>query len=363
MIKLQKLFVTTLTLLSTSIYANDCQEIRLDQGDNAPFKNLPIHDQMYGKKKDSQMCYAFAGSQFIDAVIQNDLKARGHITSAITTALQTKLSPTRANGSSVNLLSNISRGAGRSGLGVGQINILFKQLKHGYSCDQNFLTSIGIKDPNTFWEPFVYEFYANKSIEKKVETVKNELKLRGVTEEFFNIVDDKTIGEAVSKKGFYLREQVIFEKVCENNKIGLNLPELEYLDYSPSDIGYSETDEEFKQRFQVAEVNPQIIQNISSSLESGNQLPVIVDICAEVLTEKEKSFKRSLPAMNGSCSNHSVLVIGQRKAKDNSCQYLVRNSWGDYKNYDPAWEVDKKGQIWVDAKTLSSSVLKVIHAK
>ncbi|WP_412469475.1 MULTISPECIES: hypothetical protein [unclassified Halobacteriovorax] len=363
MIKIKKLFITSLTLLSTTIYANDCQEIRLDKGENAPFKDLPIHDQMYGKKTDSQMCYAFAGSQFIDAVIQNDMKVKGHITSPITTALQTKLSPTRDNGSSVNLLSNISRGAGRSGLGVGQINILFKQMKQGYSCDQNFLTSIGIKDPNTFWEPFVYEFYANKSIEEKVSTLKNELKLRGVADEFFNIVEDETLAQAVSKKGFYLREQLVFEKLCEGHKINLNLPELEYHDYSPSDIGFHETDEEFKQRFQVDEINQNAIQNISDSLESGNNLPVIVDICAEVLTEKNKSFKRSLPAMNGSCSNHSVLVIGQRKAQDNSCQYLVRNSWGDYRKYDQAWEVDEKGQIWVDAKTLSSSILKVIHAR
>ncbi|WP_040314483.1 hypothetical protein [Bacteriovorax sp. BAL6_X] len=363
MFKSQKLFITILILLSTSIFANDCQDIRLDQGENAPFKNLPIHDQMYGKQKDSQMCYAFAGSQFIDAVIQNDLKAKGHITSPITSALQTKLSPTRANGSRVNLLSNISRGAGRSGLGVGQINILFNQLRQGYSCDQNFLTSIGIKDPNTFWEPFVYEFYSNKTVEEKINSVKEELRLRGVKEGFFDIVNDETLAIAVTKKGFYLREQAIFDKICENNKIELSLPELEYHDYSPSDVGYNETDDEFKKRFQVDEVNPHAIQNISTSLESGNNLPVIVDICAEVLTEKEKSFKRSLPAMNGSCSNHSVLVIGQRKAMDNSCQYLVRNSWGDYRNYDEAWEVDEKGQIWVDAKTLSSSILKVIHAK
>lgn len=362
--KISSTLLTIFCILNISpIFGDECRPIRLDIGEKAPLKNLPIHDQMYGKKKDSQMCYAFASAQFVNSHLRNEAPNSNHITSPITTALQVKLKEVRADGSRINLSSNISRGAGFSGLGVGQVNDLLEELKNGYSCDENHLRSFGIKDPNDFWLPFrTYMYQADTP--GVIKDLKSDLKAIGINDKFFTRFSDEDLLEVLKRQGFYLRQEMVFNKLCEDGKIELNLPELHYSDYMPTEVGYHETSEEMQTRYQVDKVNSYAISDISSGLTNGSNLPVITDICTEVLIDHKNSFKRSLPTFNASCSPHSVIIIGQRRNQEtNACEYLVRNSMGDYRQYDKEWQLDEKGQIWVDAKTYSRSVLKVIYAK
>lgn len=87
------------------------------------------------------------------------------------------------------------------------------------------------------------------------------------------------------------------------------------------------------------------------TLTSSQDLPVGITFCADVL-EDRKALGVGRNGRPHNCkSHHSALVVGKRPASDGTCEYLVRNSFGNSCNaYD--WECDDRGQIWVGEKAL-----------
>jgi hypothetical protein len=66
-------------------------------------------------------------------------------------------------------------------------------------------------------------------------------------------------------------------------------------------------------------------------------------------------------------STHVSLIVGKR-VRENRCQFLVRNSWGNYCRYDKAWECkkDRSGRetgLWMDAEKLVSNIQGVYYWK
>lgn len=87
------------------------------------------------------------------------------------------------------------------------------------------------------------------------------------------------------------------------------------------------------------------------ALQSSQDLPVGITFCADVLEDRRANGVGPNGRPQNCNSHHSALVVGKRSASDGSCEYLVRNSFGNSCNaYD--WECDERGQIWVGEKAL-----------
>jgi len=66
-------------------------------------------------------------------------------------------------------------------------------------------------------------------------------------------------------------------------------------------------------------------------------------------------------------STHVSLIVGKR-VRNNRCQFLVRNSWGNFCKYDSAWECKKdpggrEVGLWMDAEKLVSNIRSVYYWK
>lgn len=360
--------IFTLISLTNLTHASSCTDVRLDKN-NGPLAGIPVYNQSYTPTTDSSMCYAFAGSQFIDAIRITNGGSKDIWTSPVTTALQTKLHPLTQWGTPQRLISEISRGAGSSGLGVGMINRMYEQLKNGYSCDKKSLEDFGgIKDPNAFWELFLlsYNEYAYGEANKNaiVEKLSESLKKLGLSEHFLGLLNTTFLHDVLTTKGFYLKEKKVYDLLCEDSKERLSLPDMDFHNFMPLDVTDDETDEEFETRFQVAPVNQNILSLIHSALNRKSPYPALIDICSEVLTDHKNSFKDSLPSFIGKCSPHTVVVIGRKENPETGkCEMLIRNSWGAYQDYDKEWESETNGQVWIPEEDLSSNVLNVLLAK
>lgn len=83
------------------------------------------------------------------------------------------------------------------------------------------------------------------------------------------------------------------------------------------------------------------------------KVPVGLDVCANVLTQKSYRGYASYGKLKSDCKPHAVLVIGKRFGRA-GCEYLIRNSWGaGYPGY--AWPVDA-GDVWVTESALTGNL-------
>lgn len=96
-------------------------------------------------------------------------------------------------------------------------------------------------------------------------------------------------------------------------------------------------------------------------------LPIGISYCSQLLkkgknhigiiskTKDNLKFKTTADGKS-LCGAHSSLVIGSRFNKANkTCEFLIRNTWGENCNYHSDFECEK-GQIWVDHHTLSKNI-------
>lgn len=114
--------------------------------------------------------------------------------------------------------------------------------------------------------------------------------------------------------------------------------------------------------------------------------PVAIGYCADVLSDKNHEgvkvpgswdFFKDRKRKKGNCSGHESIVAGSRK-KDNKCQLLVRNTWGDWKSktwknclcetskgvYEACSRGDSKVNsvgCWVDSDKLTKNIFRTTH--
>ncbi len=113
--------------------------------------------------------------------------------------------------------------------------------------------------------------------------------------------------------------------------------------------------------------NADIINELNALLDEKNPQPIGVGFCSDLFNHApgfrgaENSIVgyRSLPA---SCGPHSALVTGRRSV-NGKCQFLVRNSWGNYCNgmtLPCEWKSKKRLLgTWVDAEDLAANTAMV----
>lgn len=104
----------------------------------------------------------------------------------------------------------------------------------------------------------------------------------------------------------------------------------------------------------------------------SKSMPVGISYCSKVLgrgksfsgidsKSKGKVVYKKDSKGNSMCGNHASLIIGSRfNAKDKTCEFLIRNTWGS--NYKAHSDFESEGgNIWVDHKTLEKNLYRIQH--
>lgn len=98
------------------------------------------------------------------------------------------------------------------------------------------------------------------------------------------------------------------------------------------------------------------IKDINDQLDKNN--PVSLNYDAHFLMDRPRTI--------GSVDNHYSSIVGRRlNEKTNTCQYLIRNSWGkDCSIYPAPYKTQcEDGNIWVDENVLGQNILGVHFIK
>jgi hypothetical protein len=139
--------------------------------------------------------------------------------------------------------------------------------------------------------------------------------------QFLNVVKAKTLGELYSK---------LANQACANNRQSIEIPE----------------------KIKMTLRHPRIFRNISENLEKSNV--VALDYDSRVLKDKNsKGVKIS--------ELHTSLIVGKRwNQSSKSCEFLIRNSWGeDCSHYDSRYQCEE-GHIWVQERALYGSLTSIV---
>jgi len=102
-------------------------------------------------------------------------------------------------------------------------------------------------------------------------------------------------------------------------------------------------------------------EKLEHLLDGESPVPTTIGFCSRILTDITK--KDAPPASKDSCGGHAAVVIGKRPM-NGKCQFLLRNSWGtecDHYSPDIQSQCERgKGNVWVDAETLTKNTLEII---
>jgi hypothetical protein len=106
-------------------------------------------------------------------------------------------------------------------------------------------------------------------------------------------------------------------------------------------------------------------QIITSHLNKKDSTWMSLIVCSQILEDKRYVEKASSGNIPKDCKLHGVIIAGKR-AREGSCQYLIRNSWGDTCN--GPWEClkgenNKALGIWVDSKSILPVSENIFHWK
>ena len=79
-------------------------------------------------------------------------------------------------------------------------------------------------------------------------------------------------------------------------------------------------------------------------------LPIAINYCADILYSRDKTGVGTNGMAVGCATHHSAAIVGRRPGPGGTCQFLVRNSYGDSNN-GYAWPAER-GQVWIDEAAL-----------
>ena len=106
------------------------------------------------------------------------------------------------------------------------------------------------------------------------------------------------------------------------------------------------------------------VNKLHNLLDSTNGQPLAVSFCNEALTEREKNQLKFQAATGelSSCSTHSVVAIGRRRATNGSCQILLRNSQGvSCSDYAFPENCESGYAYWIDEDHLRGNIVNLAY--
>ena len=327
-------FIFLILMASVAQADSACSSVQI-----AAMAHIPV-----GNQTDTNLCYAFAGAQLVDAWRFSNTATGGdsnfaHQTSPLTAALDQRT------------IENDDKS-----IEGGRACEVVDAIRTDGSCDDRVI-SPGFKEKNTkpaiamlraaydnahkfskeasMQAPLVEEVetYLGKTAKLPVSEIPNAHEL----EQLFNQPHPVP----------YLRG-IIARGCTPEHRLTLHVPKCEV--YRPGKNVSTE----------------KLLAGIRYALDRANPQPAAVSYCSQVLRQG-RSFTGGVVAGNAAkdCRKHVSLVIGRREQKLAGgavrCQLLIRNSWGVHSSkYSKDWDIED-GNIWVDSDTLIANTYGVSY--
>ena len=308
-----KFLALSVLFISKIALALECPSLNLVTEVNSPFNKLPVYDQ-----DGIGICYAYSASQLVDYhLIKNGAAKRSMHPTWV--ALSHSIAQEK---------ENIS-----SGMTAAAINDVVKSRNCSYDIVNHAIgtwaKTANVTDSEiiSVLEKFapkykmIYEGKKASSIlqSSSFEITRNDITMaldEALTEQAAfqcssNPTWDKLVPElhALSIMGSpKVFESLIFP-ACEGKKTSLNLPK--------ANLYIPQNDDDY----------PLLISNRLQTLSA----PVSVSYCSKVFKDKNYSGvvgRSGKVIIKNDCENHESLIVGQKKVGA-SCNFLLRNSWGN----------------------------------
>lgn len=327
-------------------FASDCTPSRLDDPGES-MDQMPILDQ------DSVgYCWAYTGTQMVDAWRFSHGANKKHLTSPLPIALDHTNGATNPDGSYIRSISPMRK--------IG-------------SCDHNFVMEqiLSGQSPKDFRSKIYKYFEENRKLDwerKTIERIKNYFSP-------YSPVENQILCEFRNSPPHNMKElsaelkKILYEA---NFADGMNLSKLmmiackghiEDLSSIPDIKSKNTLNANFADHWTPETRGVSFENAINNLLNKSPMQPVGIEYCANIFSRDRyfTGIERNHRNIK-QCYPHASIVIGRRKGPDGQCQFLVRNSWGkDWCPNSKYAECDErqKGQAWVDAKILGRYVLGV----
>ncbi|RZA09475.1 MAG: hypothetical protein EOP11_01550 [Proteobacteria bacterium] len=316
-----------------------CSEVRLDQADGSMARIPVLHQD------GTETCYAYAAAQMADALRHRktrEFAARGEISPAI---LEQQL---RHITSPLVAAVNSAYSSGAESVNQGLLADSLKSIFAEGSCSHERIgDEFGAYDSKGFLAQLKGYFDGMRARRPGTPIARPPSPLDCCT-------DSRDPGAPLSRRNLekYLAANTFvgflkqsFDAACKNRWITV-----------PS--GTTNTFYGVRERSPSARMRR--FSEALYSIRKPSDMPVGINFCADVLFDRTKVGVDSTgqamtsspsPLTPPACvSHHSALVVGRRPGPGGTCQFLIRNSFGDSNNgYD--WEA-RRGQVWVDEAAL-----------
>lgn len=368
MIRFACLVIFLFSLSHVASATESCDNKRLDLNDG-PLTHVPIYNQEKFNK-DVNICWAITAAQLIDAHRAKTESPLRNITSPLSIALNRYAShqhedfttlgeESYAAQKRVNFKSDGKiRDAAENLVAGDEVQKGLSEIRGREVCDQNFLDRfIDMKNAKTDDDRANYDSGVKLSVHDYFYTVLSgmDLRRRGVliTDEIKRKISDHLDG----RKG--CRSELFKNLDAINTALQAGIDADPQIKFAAANVGAFTSQLCSKNKFAVNFSNPGHLENTPEratfAQETINQIANLLDRNTPIgislqscLLEGPNSCKK-----NNTTGLHAMVVAG-RRWDGKTCQYFLRNSYGENcEKIKSKWPCERGG-LWVESASLSS---------
>ncbi len=304
-----KFFLIALALIAQSAFATDCTPMNLITEEKSPFAKIPVYDQ-----DGIGICYAYVAAQLVDYhMVKNGNERSVHPLWAALKYAESIKQDKISSGITFNAIEEMIKA------GNCRYDTISSAIK--VWADKANVQDVDVMDLIEKFAPKIKNLYDTKrKTDPTAEPTAEEIDLvineaieahrpwcsPGATWEAL-MPELRNLSVLSSRK--ILTDLVL--PVCGSNLQKLNIPKPKYFT--------TEVDTEW---------GPTIERKLNTL-----KAPISVSYCSKVLYEPDfDGIERKTPTQASknadNCGGHESLIVGKKKV-GNSCQFLLRNSWGN----------------------------------
>jgi hypothetical protein len=322
-----------LSFFSQVSFAN-CRNINLYETQAESMDKIPVYDQ-----DGAGICYSYVASQLINYHLLKNKLASELVVHPVWGAVMASM-----------MNNKTSTASGHS------LDVL-RGLKKNFNCDYNTVKDsiLDHTKANGVTEPvilsFIEKFVENYNLEKIKFRIDTYLKPRidDTNIRKKSLLTVQNLGDQNFEIAFKLTSKQM-KNFCSSGDFDYLLPALKESDMTMSSIWFNVL---FKKCNELQKFNIQnkqiksleiknmlrneemsdanILEKINENLKS--QRPLVINYCSKVIKNKQvrlteninKNFRKQLAG----CNSHASLIVASKKS-GNSCQYLIKNTWGSW---------------------------------
>lgn len=315
----------------SNAFGNDCTTIELDRN-NGSMSNIPVVDQ-----GNTNTCYAQTGAVLLDAWAHSHGEEDLH-TDPMLAALLTNQDLKSDH------LKSFSCDAIESVVKHGSCSL--EDLNNKTNLTQFLLEieSLYVPIPNSSTEQEIDE---KKDAVVKQNSILFMCKIENVIPGFINEHNLNEISKIIDASNKTVYMEKIVKIICRN--------ELEKIHHAPKCVGD-------RRIWHGGDAKAAEYKNkIHQLLDKPNPQPIAVGYCGPLLINgpEYRGFKSGLLGFTSTdvlkCGLHESAVIGRKRIGE-KCFFKIRNSAGKFNWYNPAWQNNYDGNVWVDEDSLTQNM-------